>query len=256
MAYRRAMTPDRIALQLYTVRELAAVDLAGTLNAVAAAGYRAVELAGLPPAAPGELRRLLADAGLRSVASHESIDLLRANAAAVADRLADLGCPQIVVPSMPPADRLTSDDVRRFADDLNDLAGRVAGRGLRLAYHNHEFEFDALESTTAWDLLLECLAPEVELELDVYWAAVAGHDPVALIRATTGRVRSLHMKDLVADPEPRDAPAGDGTLDFPAIIAAGRAAGVDWYIAEQDEPVAPLDDIGRAYRYLAAIAGS
>jgi sugar phosphate isomerase/epimerase len=247
------MTPDQIALQLYTVRELLATDLAGTLHAVADAGYRAVELASLPPTSPGELGRLLADAGLRPIASHESIEDLRVDAAAVADRLADLGCPQVVVPWMPPADRATGDDVRRFANDLNRFAAVVARRGLRLAYHNHEFEFDALDGTTTWDLLLERLAPEVELELDVYWVAFAGRDPVGLIAATAGRLRCLHMKDLGADPEPHDAPAGSGTLDFPAIVAAGRAAGVDWYIAEQDEPVAPLDDIRRAYRYLASL---
>ena len=230
-----------------------ATDLAATLHAVAAAGYRAVELASLPPTPPLELRRMLDGACLRPIASHESIDLLREGAAAVADRLADLGCPQVFVPWMPPADRATGDDVRRFADDLNGFAATFAERGIRFGYHNHDFEFDALDGTTTWDILLERLAPEVELELDVYWAAVAGRDPVTIIAATTGRVRSLHMKDLVADPQPQDAPAGSGTLDFPAIVAAGRAAGVDWYVAEQDEPLAPLDDIGRAYRYLASL---
>ena len=139
----------------------------------------------LPPTAPGELRRLLDDAGLRPIASHESIDLLRADAAAVADRLADLGCPRMFVPSMPAADQATGDDVRRFADDLNGFAATVAERGLRLGYHNHDFEFDALDGTTTWDILLDRLAPEVELELDVYWAAVAGRDPVELIAATS-----------------------------------------------------------------------
>ena len=50
------------------------------------------------------------------------------------------------------------------------------------------------------------------------------------------RVRLLHMKDRAPGPEPHDAPAGEGNLDFPAIVDAGRAAGVDWYIVEQDEP--------------------
>ena len=73
MAYRRRMRNDQIALQLYTLRRLAAVDLPGTLEAVAAAGFRAVELAGLPETGPGELARLLHGAGLRVVAAHESI---------------------------------------------------------------------------------------------------------------------------------------------------------------------------------------
>ena len=62
------------------------------------------------------------------------------------------------------------------------------------------------------------------------------------------------MKDLVADPEPRDAPAGEGTLRFADIISAGEAAGVEWYIAEQDEPEDPLADIATAFRNLSALA--
>ena len=79
VAYRGPMRHDQIALQLYTLRRLAAVDLAGTLHAAAAAGYRAVELAGLPDIPAGELKRMLDEDGLRPVASHEGIERLRAD---------------------------------------------------------------------------------------------------------------------------------------------------------------------------------
>ena len=62
------------------------------------------------------------------------------------------------------------------------------------------------------------------------------------------------MKDRAAGPEPRDAPAGEGTLPFPDIVEAARAAGVEWYIVEQDEPREPLADIARALRYLESLA--
>ena len=62
------------------------------------------------------------------------------------------------------------------------------------------------------------------------------------------------MKDRAAGPEPHDAPAGQGVLPFPEIIDAARAAGVEWYVVEQDEPRQALDDIGSAYRYLASLA--
>ena len=94
----------------------------------------------------------------------------------------------------------------------------------------------------------------MELELDVYWAAVGGRDPVAEIRANPDRVRLLHMKDMAVGVEPRDAPAGDGILPFPAIVDAARSAGAEWYVVEQDEPADALDDIGRAFRYLGALA--
>ena len=248
------MRLDQIALQLYTVRALAAVDLAGTLRAVAAAGYRSVELAGLPDTAAHELARLLTETGLRPIASHESIERLRADPTAVADRLDVLGCDLAVVPWIPEEDRRTIDDVRRFAAELGGLARTFAERGIRLAYHNHDFEFAPLDGTTVWDILLAELPADVELELDVYWASVGGRDPVTEIDAHADRVRLLHMKDRLGGPEPHDAPAGEGTLSFPEIVNAGRAAGVDWYIAEQDDPQNAVADIATAARYLESLA--
>jgi sugar phosphate isomerase/epimerase len=249
------MRADQIALQLYTVRRLAAVDLAGTLRSVAAAGYRAVELAGLPDTPPGELARLLAVAGLRVVASHEGIERLRADPNAVADRLAEVSCPRVIVPWMPEEDRRSVDDVRRFAAELGGFARTFDRRGIRLGYHNHAFEFASLNGTTVWDVLVAELPAEVELELDVYWAAVGGRDPVAEIRATAERVRLLHMKDRASGLEPRDAQPGEGTLPFPAIVDAAREARVEWYIVEQDEPRDPLEDIARGLHYLETLAG-
>jgi sugar phosphate isomerase/epimerase len=249
------MRHDQIALQLYTVRRLAADDLAGTLGAVAAAGYEAVELAGLPDTAPGKLARLLTATRLRVVAAHEGIERLRDDVTAVADRLAEVGCRWVIVPWMPEEDRGTADDVRRFAVELGGFADALAERGMRLGYHNHAFEFEPLDGTTVWDVLLAELPPAVELELDVYWAAVGGRDPVAEIRANPERIRLLHMKDIAAGAEPRDAPVGDGTLPFPDIVEAARSVGVEWFVVEQDEPADALHDIERAFRYLDSLAG-
>lgn len=247
------MQQDQIGLQLYTVRRLMAEDLAGTLRAIAAAGYQAVELAGLPETAPGELARLLRDAGLRVVASHESIDRLRDDADAVADRLAEVGCSRAIVPWLPEGERRTVDDVRRFAEVLGGFSRRFAKRDITLGYHNHAFEFAPLGDTTVWDVLLGELVPEIEIELDVYWVSVGGRDPVAEIIATAGRVRLLHMKDRSKGARPRDVPAGDGILPFAEIVQEGRAAGIEWYVVEQDEPRDPLGDVTRALRYLQSI---
>lgn len=255
MAYRHGMQLDQIAVQLYTVRGLAAADLPGTLRAVAAAGYRFVEVAGLPVTAPRELARMLDDSGLVAVAAHESIDHLRDDAGLVAEQLAEIACPRVIVPWMPEIDRRTTDDVRRFAAALGGFARRFEAEGIRLGYHNHAFEFEPLAGTTIWDILLEELPPEVDLELDVYWASVGGRDPVTEIDATAGRVRLVHMKDRADGTVPHDVPAGEGILAFPEIVTAARAAGVEWYIVEQDDPADPLDDIARAFRYVASLAG-
>ena len=197
---------------------------------------------------------LLSSAGLEVVAAHEGIDGLRADPGAAVARMHTIGSTRVIVPWMPEADRATADDVRRFAAELNGLALRFTAAGLRFGYHNHSFEFEALDGTTIWDILLAELSPEVDLEVDVYWAAGGGQDPAELIRSVAGRVRTLHMKDRGPGPAFRDAPAGEGTLDFPAIVDAGRSAGVEWYIAEQDDATEPLDDIATAYAYLTSLA--
>jgi sugar phosphate isomerase/epimerase len=249
------MRQDQIALQLYTVRRLLATDIPGTLAAVAEAGYRSVELAGLPDVEAEDLARLLDDAGLAPVASHEGMELLRTDPGGVADRLRTLGCPRVVVPAMPEGDRGSIESVVAFARELGRLAETLAERGLRLGYHNHDFEFAPIDGTTAYDVLLRELPPEIELEVDVYWVSVGGGDPVAAIRAAQGRVRMLHMKDRAQGEPARDVPAGSGTLDFPAIVEAGRAARVHWYIAELDDPGDEVADIIAAQLYLESLAG-
>ena len=250
------MRADQIALQLWTVRDLTAADLPGTLAAVASAGYRSVELAGLAEIATDDLAGRLEAANLRPIAAHIGIDRLRADLDGLAERHLALGCERIIVPWLPEAERQTADDVRHFTSELNGMRRRLADLGVRLGYHNHAFEFAPLDGTTVWDVLLAELSPDVDLELDVFWASVGDRDPAAQIREHGSRIRLLHMKDRAAGPDPRDAPAGDGVLDFPGIVAAAREAGVEWYVAEQDEPRDALADISRAYAYLHELAST
>jgi sugar phosphate isomerase/epimerase len=248
------MRLDQIALQLYTVRRLAADDLPGTLRAVAAAGYRSVEIAGLPETPGHELRELLDGAGLQAIAAHVGIDQIRAGSDSLCDWLDEIRCRRVIVPWLPEDERRTADDVRRFANELNERAAALSVRGIRLGYHNHDFEFVPLDGTTVWDVLVGELAPQVDIELDVFWTSIGGRNPVAVIDAVGGRIRLLHMKDRAPGSVPRDAPAGEGTLAMAEIVDAGDRAGVEWYIAEQDEPHAVLRDIASAYDHLADLA--
>ena len=233
------MRHDQIALQLYTVRHLAADDLPGTL-----AGRRRRRLSvgragGSARDGPAELARLLDETGLRAVAAHEGIERLRADPTrwpTAWPRSAATAAHRSVDARRRPPDRPTT--CGGFAAELGAFAGRLGGRGIRLGYHNHAFEFAPLDGTTVWDVLLAELPPEVELELDVYWAAVGGRDPVAEIGATPDRVRLLHMKDRAGrlgaarcaggggDPGlPRDRRGGSGGGRRLVHRRAGRPAG-------------------------------
>jgi sugar phosphate isomerase/epimerase len=248
------MREDQIALQLYTVRKPAADDLRATLRQVAEAGFRSVELAGLPELSAEAVKGELDRAGLRAIAAHRSIDDLRSDLDRCLTELGILGCPRVIVPWLPDADRSSPDRVRAVAAELGRMADTCARHSIAVGYHNHAFEFAPLDGRSIWEVLVSALPESVDLELDVYWATIGNQDPVALIDRLGRRVRLLHMKDVAADTERRDAPAGEGTLPWPAIVEAGRQAGVEWYVVEQDEPADPVGDSTRARRYLAGLA--
>ena len=248
------MRADQIAVQLYTLRELLKDDVAGTFRAVAEAGYGSVEIAGLPPLDAERLRGLLADAGLRPVGAHVSLEALRTDLSGELERAAALDCPRLIVPWLPDAERTTVQDVRRLAAELVDVSAACESAGLRLGYHNHAFEFAKLDGTTIWDVLLDTLPATVDLELDVYWATVAGMDPVQVIEAAAGRVRLLHMKDMATGPKGGDVAPGDGILPWRAIVEAGTRTGVEWYIVEKDDTTNAVADVTSGLRFLRDLA--
>jgi sugar phosphate isomerase/epimerase len=238
-----------LALQLYTVRDLTARDFPGTVRQVAQLGYPAVEFAGYGGLSADDMRTLLDETGLRAASTHVELATLDAR---LDDEIAycrAIGCPHLIVPMLPP-DARNPDGVRRLAPRLEAFGRRCQESGLRFGYHTHDFDFAPAGGAYLIDQLLDATPPDlVALELDVYWAAFAGVDPVAYLRQRANRVALVHLKDLAPN---RDfAEVGSGTLDMPAILAAGAQAGVAWYIVENDEPRMPsLESARRSLTYL------
>ena len=247
------MNNQHVAVQLYTLRDLTANDMLGTLRRLAAIGYRAVEFAGYGDATPTAIRATLDELGMRGIAAHIRLDQIEQNSAEVVEQMQALGCEYVVVPWIGEEHRGSVEQVRALAERLNRAGQRLAEQGLRLGYHNHQFEFEPLDGTSMWELLVAETDPAlVDFELDIYWAAFAQRDPIALIEQHNARLPLLHLKDRAAD-DGRDAPVGDGTLPWDRILAATQAR---WQIVEQDHPRAPLDDVTRSLRYLQSHARS
>lgn len=242
---------ERIGLQLYTVRSLMAEDVAGTLDAVAAIGYHEVEFAGYFGHTPAEVRGWLDAAGLSSPAAHVGMEeFTGAGLEAAIENASTLGQQWLVLPWIPEAIR-TADGYRALADMLNAAGETAAQVNLRVAYHNHAFEFDTVDDdgTTGFSLLLEHLDPALaDLEIDFHWSAAAGVDSVALLRDNPGRFPLCHVKDLTADG--RMADVGAGEIDWAALFALSDTAGLRHYFVEHDQPGDPLASIEASYRYL------
>ncbi|MFM9108330.1 MAG: sugar phosphate isomerase/epimerase family protein [Chloroflexota bacterium] len=257
------MNTNRIALQMYTLREMAQRDLIGTLERAAGIGFRAVEFAGLMGLPAREVRAALDRLGMRTAAAHVPLARWTEQPDAVLDELEALGAEYGVIPWVEPARRNPLAEAERVVEEVIAAGRASARRVIPLAYHHHDFEFAPLaggNGVSLWDLLLARTDPaEVMLELDLYWAHVGGRDPLALIREHAGRVPLVHMKDAAAAGDlngrgiPRDLPAGGGVLDWAALIPAAEAAGARWFIVEQDnpDPADPAGDVAAAWRFLA-----
>jgi sugar phosphate isomerase/epimerase len=246
----QSLTSWRPGLQLYTVRDALRVDLDGTLRRVADIGYRKVELAGLPDVTPQAMRGSLQRHGLDAPSMHASFEQLRGDLASVVDEARTLGANYLVCPSIDAAERRTAGDWKRVCRTLNGIGRAVRGHGLVLAYHNHDFEFVPFDDgSTPFQLLMTETDPgEVKLELDVYWVARAGLDPVRHLTNGGGRIALVHLKDLGTDGSTVEA--GSGVLPMEQIVRAALLAGVRHLFVEQDSSADSLASIASSFRFL------
>jgi sugar phosphate isomerase/epimerase len=227
----------QVGLELYTVWDETQRDFAGTLRSVAQMGYDGVEFAGYGGLTSQEMGALLADTGLRVAGTHLGLDMLEGAQLDASIRYCrEIGCPFIALPSLAKEWR-TPEGIRALAPRLNEIGRRCREQGIIFGYHNHDFEFTRFDGIYLIDYLLQATDPSlVKIELDVYWAAYAGVDPVAYLQALGGRVALIHLKDMAPDRSMTEV--GKGMLDMRHICAFARVRGL-WGVVEHDHPQMP-----------------
>ena len=244
-----ARTIERIGVQLYTVRALLQRDFDGTLAKIAAAGYRTVEFGGLDGPSPRETLAMLKRHGLAAPSGHAQLDDLERNLPKVLEDANAREQRYVVSPSVAENRHRTLDDWKRLCATFNAIGAQAKSAGLAFAYHNHDFEFAAVEGQIPYQLLLANTDPAlVGMELDLYWMTHAGHDPVAWFHRYPGRFPLLHLKDATREGAITDV--GNGTIDFKRILGAAASAGVTHCFVEHDDPVDPIRSIETSLAYL------
>jgi hydroxypyruvate isomerase len=240
-----------LGVQLYSVRKAMQSDFEGTLQKVAAIGYRQVEFAGLFGHSSTEVRSMLDRLGLTAPSMHVSFESLDTGWDAVIGDAHHLGCRYVVVPSIPSPLRASLDDYRRVADKFTRGAEAAAKADLRFAYHNHDIDFAPIDRRLPFDVLLEATDPKlVGFELDLYWIVRSGQDPLRYFNRWPGRCSLVHVKDTQGGPEHRMTEVGSGIIDWPPLLARARSAGVEHFIVEQDDAAEPLASITASFSYL------
>ncbi|MBL1217480.1 MAG: sugar phosphate isomerase/epimerase [Planctomycetes bacterium] len=228
---------DRIALQLYTVRDYVADDMLGALSRAADLGFAGVEFAGLFEHDPEALRAHLDSVGLAVCGTHTGLDQLANDFAGCVRDARTLGTDIIVVPYLAQEYR-GAPGYAEATTMMTDFARRLKDEGMRLAYHNHSFELEPCRSDSlerGIDIIIaESPADLVLLEIDVYWLRHGGVNPLAFLKQYATRCPLLHLKDMSDEQSRRFAEIGTGILDFAAIVTRARQAGVEWLIVEQD----------------------
>lgn len=280
---RRGGIRENLGFQLFTVRHLLAEDFRGTLEAIAAIGYREVEMVGFGGSiflddplygyTASEFRYLLDDLGVRVPTAQfsgraQNLEQIAATAKEIGIEYLILGMPPEFLSITPDGVTVTGvtgiDQVKRIVDRLNNFGEAFRQQGIGFAFHNHHMEFTCVGEETAYDYIMRHTEPDlVKMELDAGWAAVAGVEAADYLVRYPGRFIATHMKDY--DPaRPRSeasdrAPIpemtqlvmpGEGTVDFGTIMAEMDRTGVRHAYVEVDLPDDALATARRAYHYL------
>ncbi|PWC08343.1 sugar phosphate isomerase/epimerase family protein [Mycetocola zhujimingii] len=258
------------SVQLYSVRNAIERDLHGSLDRLAAIGFTQVEPYAFDVIAD-DLKKALSSSGLSAPSAHALV-IDKTDPERVFDAAAMLGIGTVIDPFVPSDRWQTADDAAAIAARVNELAEIASERGIAFGYHNHQWEFaNKVDGRPVFDLFVEQLSDKVVLEVDTFWATVAGADTPAVLKGLGDRVQFLHIKDGTTDgdiatalPSSESAlkvpdalalayknqvPAGSGDVDVLAILQAAPHA---LRVVEFDDYSGDIfDGIGESFAWLA-----
>jgi sugar phosphate isomerase/epimerase len=228
-------------------------DAAGTLQKLAEMGYEELEFGGTYGQSPAELRKTLDGLGLRNVAGGSSMSQLIKDLDGMLEEANQLGRRYVVCywPWTDSGENKTLDDFRRTAERFNEMGEKCRQAGLRFAFHNHDKEFKPTEGQIPYHIFLRETDPAlVTMELDLYWITKGGGQPLDFFRQYPGRFELWHVKDMDKTPAAGMTTVGQGIIDFPALFAQARQAGMKHFFVEHDNPPDAMQFARDSYRYL------
>ncbi|MCL2741872.1 MAG: sugar phosphate isomerase/epimerase [Oscillospiraceae bacterium] len=251
------MDKRKIAAQLYTVREFTKTPkgVAETFAKVRDLGYKAVQVSGMGPIDPMELKKIADGNGLRICATHIGYGDLTERLPSVIENHRLWGCRYVGLGAMPGEFQKGGQaGYAEFAKRMSGTAVKLAEAGLSFVYHNHDFEFRRFGGLTGLDVIFAESDPKAfNAELDTYWVQAGGASPAAWIRKLKGRMDVVHLMDMVINGEGKRVMAeiGEGNLDWPDILKACAEIGIEWYIVEQDDCYRdPFESLGISLKNL------
>lgn len=260
---RAAMGGHTVGLQLYTLREQLPKDVKGVIAKVAEAGYKEVETFGYSKKgghwglSTKEFKSLLSAHGLTTPSGHYGMDQLLGedkwdDVKDYIDVAKTLGQEYVTCPYVNEKFRKTPDDFKKIAEKLNKAAELCKKSGLKMGYHNHNFEFIPVDGTMLYSVLLKDTDPNlVHFEMDLYWVVRAGQDPVKWMHEHSHRFAMVHVKDMDKTDSKLNTEVGNGSIDYKRIIPVCKKVGVKHFIMEQENfKIDPYVSIKESCNYM------
>lgn len=214
-----------LAVQVYSVRQMAAKDTAGVLAQIAKLGYTGVEFAGYYNHTAQEIRKILDDNGLKAASTHiqgAPDSLLGDSLPKTLEYNKIIGNKNLIVPGLPAKYTNSAAAWRETAKMFDEIAAKVKPQGFALGYHNHSAEFKEFDGQTAFDIFFGAASKNVKVQFDA--AKEMPVDRLALIKKYRGRIVSAHI-----------APTGAPTVEWPKVMDALAASpGFEWFIVEEE----------------------
>jgi sugar phosphate isomerase/epimerase len=219
---------NEFSIQLYSVRDVMENDYTGVLKKLSEMGYTGVEFAGYGGLSAQEMKDVMTANRLKPVGSHIGLEKLTGNLDEEIAYHKILGTEYLVCPF---SNMKTKQDAVELAKTLSPVVKKITDSGFKFAYHNHAHEF-AQDGGYLLDILFENLPPQALMELDVFWTAHAGVDPVSYMEKNRGRLKLVHVKQI--DKDKKCVDLDKGVLNFKEIIAKAKTFGVEQFILEQE----------------------
>ena len=200
-----------------------------------------------------EVRKILADHGMKSESSHFSMPELRKNQEKSIAWAKEVGITQMITASLGEGNggnNPTLDQVKWAADEYNKIAAVAATAGIQQGLHNEGFELSMVDGKRTYDLLFDLLDPKLvkfQFQMSTITAGLVGAE---YFLKYPGRFISIHLQDVdmnapVPAPSPKGAKAGrrggrrpqvavgKGTIDWVKTFTTAKTGGVKNYFVEQ-----------------------
>lgn len=267
-----------VGIQVYGLRDLlenTPDQFESVMKSVKEMGYDGVELAGTYGLDPAYIRDTLAAIGLVPLSAHVPlVDMMEDIEKVIAD-YSVIGVNYLVVPYLPEEFRHNTPGYPVVIEAMKKIGAAVTAAGMKLLYHNHDFEFVTLEDGTYGfdDIYTQVPADLLRVEPDTCWIKVAEQDPAGYIKKYGDRCEVIHLKDFIKEGKPQNLykligieteevaedtgifefrSVGFGQMLWEPILAASVEAGAKWVVVEQDEhyDLSPLECARRSREYL------